>query len=80
MSRPKIMHLYSHLNDAKDLMHEVDSDIMFLLNNFETAGCEGQGTVTIEAINKLRRLVGWKDLDENGEIIQDEGIPLANTE
>lgn len=37
--------------------------IIDVCNDFETEGCDGCGTVSVEAMNKLRALVGWDSLE-----------------
>ncbi len=34
-----------------------------LANDFETEGCQGMGTVSIETMNKVRKVLGWDLLD-----------------
>jgi len=29
-------------------------------NSFQTAGCDGCGTVSLEVINKIRKILGWE--------------------
>ncbi len=48
-----------------DKEREIITDVC---NDFETEGCESMGTVTIETMNRLRALVGFDLLDDEGNI------------
>jgi hypothetical protein len=38
-------------------------------NDFETEGCESCGTVSTETINRVREILGWNKLDDDGTVI-----------
>ena len=50
-----------------DKEREVIEDVC---NDFETEGCDGMGTVTIEEMNKLRSLVDFVLLNDDGTLTE----------
>ncbi len=38
--------------------------LVMVSNDFETAGCEDAGTVSTGVINRIRRHLGWEELDD----------------
>jgi hypothetical protein len=47
-------------NDIRSLLEEV-------ANDYEDAGCDGCGTISVETINKVRKALGWEPLGDEGE-------------
>ena len=55
MPKPKDKRLY---------WQKLEAALTDIINDFETEGCEGQGTVRISTINKARKLLGMEPLDD----------------
>ena len=50
------------IKDNPEKIFEIMAD---LANDFETEGCEGQGTVSIPEMNKVREVLGWNTLGDD---------------
>jgi hypothetical protein len=42
-----------------------------LLNSVQTDGCDGCGTVDLETVNKGRRLLGWQEIEDSDDWVDE---------
>lgn len=52
-----------NLDLVADLVAKQHEALVDICNSFETNGCEDCGTVSVDVINKARKLLGWDKLE-----------------
>ena len=55
---------------------KIYSILMLLVDDFETEGCDGSGTLAVVSMNRVREVVGYTPLDESDDNDMDDDTEI----